>query len=274
MGALEEHDLDAALAAGSEVALWHEEFRGLAAARARAQGRPARVHVKLDSGMGRLGNRDPEAVLALLRACAEDPTSSRPASGRISRPPTNRTRTFFDEQLERFAVVAAAVRAEFPDLTVHAANSAAVFREPRSHFDMARCGVAVYGLDPFQGDPAERGLAPALSLRSYVADVKRFDPGDSAGYGQTWRAESETLVGGTAAGLRRRGAARPLQQRGGTDRGPSPPARRHRLDGQRDRRPRCRDDVERGAEAVLIGSQGGESILAEELAAGARHDQL
>ena len=43
---------------------------------------------------------------------------------------------------------------------------------------MVRCGVAVYGLDPFQGDPAERGLAPALSLRSYVADVKRFGPGD------------------------------------------------------------------------------------------------
>ena len=48
---------------------------------------------------------------------------------------------------------------------------------------MARCGVAVYGLDPFQGDPAERGLAPALSLRSYVADVKRFAAGASAGYG-------------------------------------------------------------------------------------------
>src|SRR5689334_13338306 len=73
MGALTEADLEAALAAGSEVALWHEDFRRLAAGRAGAHGRPARVHVKLDSGMGRLGNRDPAAVIALARACAEDP---------------------------------------------------------------------------------------------------------------------------------------------------------------------------------------------------------
>ena len=59
---------------------------------------------------------------------------------------------------------------------------------------MVRCGIAVYGLDPFQADPAAHGLAPALSLSSYVADVKRFAAGDSAGYGQTWKAEAETKV--------------------------------------------------------------------------------
>src|SRR6476646_9469992 len=68
MGALTVEDLDMALAAGSEVAVWHEDFRAIVAARARAQGRPARVHVKYDSGMGRLGNRDPEAVVAVARA--------------------------------------------------------------------------------------------------------------------------------------------------------------------------------------------------------------
>src|SRR6476469_6647523 len=73
MGALTEQELDTALAAGSEVAVWHEEFRAMAASRARAQGRPARLHVKHDSGMGRLGNRDPGAGVALARACAEDP---------------------------------------------------------------------------------------------------------------------------------------------------------------------------------------------------------
>jgi alanine racemase len=266
MGALAEEDLDAALAAGSEVALWHEEFRALAAARARAQGRPARVHVKHDSGMGRLGNRDPEAVLALVRACAEDPdlepagvwthfaTADEPASG------------FFEEQLGRFSAVAGAVRAEFPELTIHAANSAAVFREPRSHFDMARCGVAVYGLDPFQGDPAERGLTPAMSLRSYVADVKRFAAGESAGYGRTWKAEAETLV-----------AVLPLGYGDGVRRGLSNNAdvllrgRRHPLVGTVSMDNVTVDlgaetDVEPGDEAVLIGAQGGESILAEEVA--------
>jgi alanine racemase len=266
MGALAEEDLDAALAAGSEVALWHEEFRALAAARARAQGRPARVHVKHDSGMGRLGNRDPEAVLALVRACAEDPdlepagvwthfaTADEPESG------------FFEEQLGRFSAVAEAVRAEFPELTIHAANSAALFREPRSHFDMARCGVAVYGLDPFQGDPAERGLTPAMSLHSYVADVKRFDAGESAGYGRTWRAEAETRV-----------AVLPLGYGDGVRRGLSNNAdvlirgRRHPLVGTVSMDNVTVDlgaetDVEPGDEAVLIGTQGGESILAEEVA--------
>ncbi len=248
------------------MAVWREGFRETISARGRAQGRPVRVHVKHDSGMGRLGNPDPEQVLALARACAADPqlelaglwthfaTADEPGSG------------FFDEQLDRFAALAEAIKAEFPTVAVHAANSAAVFRDRRSHFDMARCGVAIYGLDPFQVNPGERGLEPAMSLRSYVADVKRFSAGDSAGYGQTWRAPADTWVGvlplGYGDGVRRalsnnaevlvRGKRHPLV---GTvsmdnvtiDLGPE-------------------TAVEPGDEAVLIGSQDGEAILAEEVA--------
>ncbi|MEX2448054.1 MAG: alanine racemase [Solirubrobacterales bacterium] len=266
MGALTAEELDTALAAGSEVAVWNSGFLELVAARAQAQGRPARVHVKHDSGMGRLGNRDPGAVLELLRACAAGPglepagvwthfaTADEPDSG------------FFGEQLDRFEAVAGVARSELPGIAVHAANSAAVFRDRRSHFDMARCGVAVYGLDPFQGDPDERGLRPALSLRSYVADVKDFEPGDSAGYGRSWRAERRTRIGvlplGYGDGLRRGlsnnaevlvgGRRQPLvgtvsMDNVTVDLGPE-------------------SEVEPGAEAVLIGAQGGERILAEELA--------
>ncbi|HET6997180.1 MAG TPA: alanine racemase [Solirubrobacterales bacterium] len=267
MGALTAEDVDIVLSAGSEVALWREDSRELLAARARAQGRPARVHVKYDSGMGRLGNPDPEQVLALARSCEDDPhlklagiwthfaTADEPGSD------------FFEEQLANFETVAAGVKAEFPSAIAHAANSAAVFRDPRSHFDMARCGVAIYGLDPFQGDPAERGLVPALSLRSYVADVKRFTAGASAGYGQRWRAPEETCVGviplGYGDGVRRGltnnaevlvgGRRKPLV---GTvsmdnitvDLGPE-------------------TEVEPGDEAVLIGAQGDDAILVEEVAA-------
>ncbi len=266
MGALAADDLEDALAAGSEVAVWHEDFRRLLSTRGRAQGRPVRVHVKYDSGMGRLGNRDPAAVLALARACAADPELDLAGVWTHFATADELDSSFFGEQLDRFTAVADALRAEFPGITVHAANSAAVFRDPRAHFDMARCGVAVYGLDPFQGDPAECGLTPAMSLRSYVADVKRFSAGDSAGYGQTWRAPSDTCVGvlplGYGDGVRRalsnnadvlvRGRRRPLV---GTvsmdnitiDLGPD-------------------TDVEPGDEAVLIGSQGEESILTEEMA--------
>jgi alanine racemase len=248
------------------VAVWRRGFLDLVAARASAHGRPARVHVKHDSGMGRLGSRDGGEVLRLLRACAESPdlepagiwthfaTADEPESG------------FFDEQLDRFAQVAEAAKGELPGIVAHAANSAAVFRDRRSHFDMARCGVAVYGLDPFQGDPAEWGLRPALSLRSYVADVKRFERGDSAGYGRTWRAERETCVG-----------VLPLGYGDGVRRGLSNNAevlvggRRHPLVGTVSMDNVTVDlgpdtDVAPGAEAVLIGTQGEEAILAEDMA--------
>ena len=55
---------------------------------------------------------------------------------------------------------------------------------------IVRCGVALYGLDPANQDPAAAGLHPALLLRSYVAAVKRAEPGDSAGYGRRWIAEA------------------------------------------------------------------------------------
>lgn len=268
MGALAPAELDTVLEAGSEVAVWRRGFLDLVAERARAHGRPARVHVKYDSGMGRLGSRDQAEVLALLRACAASPdlepvgvwthfaTADEPGSDG----------GFFDRQLDRFAAVAEAARGEVPGVLVHAANSAAVFRERRAHFDMARCGVAVYGLDPFQGDPAERELRPALSLHSYVADVKPFAPGDSAGYGRTWRAERETCVGvlplGYGDGVRRGLSSNADVLIGGhrfplvgtvsmdnvtVDLGPG-------------------TEVEPGAPAVLIGSQGEQTILAEDVA--------
>src|SRR6185503_11088578 len=131
---------------------------------------------------------------------------------------------------------------------------------------MVRCGIAVYRLDPFQEDPAERELEPALRLESYVAAVKRFEPGESAGYGRRWAAERPTWVGtlpiGYGDGWRRgltnnadalvRGRRYPLV---GTvsmdnitiDLGPD-------------------TDVAPGDRAVLIGADGGERILCEDVA--------
>jgi alanine racemase len=267
MGALSAAEVEVVLAAGSEVGVWTEGFRSFLADRARASGRPTRVHVKHDSGMGRLGTFDGEEVLDLARACDADPdlelagvwthfaTADEPDD-----------EGYFDAQLERFAAVAEAVRVEFPDITVHAANSAAVFREPRSHFDMARCGVAIYGLDPFQGDPAERGLTPALSLRSYVAAVKRFPAGQSAGYGRRWRAPGDTWVGvvplGYGDGVRRALSNNADVLVGG---------RRYPLVGTVSMDNLTIDlgpetDVVPGEEAVLLGRQGDAEIRAEEIA--------
>ncbi|MGA8746901.1 MAG: alanine racemase [Solirubrobacterales bacterium] len=267
MGALSAQEVDVTLSSGSELAVWREGFRLLVSERARAQGRPARVHIKYDSGMGRLGTPDPAEVLALARASAQDPHLELAGIWTHFATADEAGSEFFDEQLDRFATVAAAIRAEFPGVTAHAANSAAVFRDPRSHFDMVRCGVSIYGLDPFQGDPAERGLLPAMSLRSYVADLKRFAVGDSVGYGQTWRAGRETIIG-----------VLPLGYGDGVRRGLSNNAevlirgRRHPLVGTISMDNVTVDlgagtEIEPGDEAVLIGSQGAEAILAEEVAA-------
>jgi alanine racemase len=266
MGALTPAEVDVTLAAGSEITVRRDGFRRLLGERARAQGRPARVHIKHDSGMGRLGNPDPAEVLALARACAEDSNLELAGLWTHFATADQLDCDYFDQQLESFSALAKLARAEFPGITVHAANSAAVFRDPDSHFDMARCGVALYGLDPFQADPAGRGLVPAMSLLSYVADIKRFAAGASVGYGRTWRAPVDTWVGvlplGYGDGVRRGlsnnadvligGRRRPLV---GTismdnltvDLGPS-------------------SDVEPGEEAILIGTQGEEAIRAEELA--------
>jgi len=267
MGALTAEEVDVVISAGSELALWHEDFRRLVADRARAHGHKARVHVKYDSGMGRLGNPDPQAVLELVHACAEDPDLELAGIWTHLATADELDSAYFDEQLDRFEEVAAAVKSDHPEVLAHAANSAAVLRDRRSHHDMARCGVAIYGLDPFQSDPAEQRLEPALTLSSYVADVKRFPAGASAGYGRKWKAPVDTWVGviplGYGDGVRRAltnnaevlvgGERRPLV---GTvsmdnltiDLGPE-------------------TDVQPGDEAVLIGRQGEERILAEDLAA-------
>jgi alanine racemase len=266
MGALTAADVDIVLSAGSEVAVWRQGFLALLADRARAQGRPARVHVKYDSGMGRLGNPDPDQVMALARACEADPHLQLAGVWTHFATADEPDSDFFGEQLSRFEAVAAAVKAEFPAAIAHAANSAAVFRDRRSHFDMVRCGVSIYGLDPFQGDPAVRGLAPALSLRSYVADVKRFPPGASAGYGQRWKATEKTWVGVVPLGYGdgvRRGLSNNAEVLVG--------GRRYPLVGTVSMDNLTIDlgpetAVVPGDEAVLIGVQGEERILAEEVA--------
>lgn len=266
MGALTPAELDLALLASSDVAVWHPEFLRLVAERAAALDVRAGVHLKYDTGMGRLGERDPAAVRALARECAAEgrvelaavwthfATADEPDSG------------FFAEQLGRFQELALPLKEEHPSLLVHAANSAATLREPRSRFDMVRCGIAIYGLDPFQGDPTRRDLEPALELRSYVADVKRFERGASAGYGRRWRAPRDTWVG-----------VLPIGYGDGVRRGLSDNAevlvegRRYPLVGTVsmdnvtiDLGPQT--EVKPGATAILIGSQAGERILAEEIA--------
>jgi alanine racemase len=262
MGALTRADLQQALAADADIAVWTTDLLEAASDEG-----GARLHVKLDSGMGRLGTKDPDEARALCERAAADPSITLAGVWTHFATADERGDDHFPDQLRHFTMLANEIRASYPGTIAHAANSAATLRDPASHFDLVRCGVAIYGLDPFQHSPDDEGLEPALSLHSYVAAVKRFERGDSAGYGRRWRAREPTHVGvipiGYGDGWRRalsnnadvlvRGCRHPLV---GTvsmdnitiDLGPD-------------------TAVEVGDEAVLIGRQGNERILAEEVAA-------
>jgi alanine racemase len=266
MGALTPEELDVALGARAEIAVWRPEFLRLVAERGAELGVEPQAHVKYDTGMGRLGTADPDAVRALVRWCAEDDRVALAGLWTHFATADEPDSEFFDEQLGRFRELAEPLKREHPELIHHAANSAATLRDPASHFDMVRCGIAIYGLDPFHDDPARRELEPALELRSYVADVKRFEEGASAGYGRTWRAPRDTWVGvlpiGYGDGVRRGLSNNADVLVGG---------RRYPVVGTVSMDNVTIDlgpdtGVEPGAEAVLIGPQGDERVLAEELA--------
>jgi len=133
---------------------------------------------------------------------------------------------------------------------------------------MVRCGIAIYGMDPFGSDPAARGLEPALELSSYLAEVKPCRAGESAGYGRRFLARQDTQIGVLPVGYGdgwRRGlsnnadvliAGRRYPVAGTVsmdnitvDLGPGPEA-----------------GALRGQPAILIGVQGSERITAEEVA--------
>jgi alanine racemase len=150
-----------------------------------------RVHLKLDTGMGRYGLSElpapPVEVVGLMTHLATADCDL----------------DFARAQLERFR----SATAEFSHLTRHAANSAATLRLPESHLNAVRCGIALYGLSPFNTDPTADGLEPVLSWQSALAQVKRLEPGQSTGYGRRFVAAEPTWIGivpvGYADGFRR-----------------------------------------------------------------------
>ncbi|HUB76067.1 MAG TPA: alanine racemase [Solirubrobacteraceae bacterium] len=193
LGALSAEELEVALDARGEVVAWDERFVDELIAAARA---PVAVHVKLDSGMGRYGTRSRQTALAVAEQVAG--TSARDAGLRLAGAMTHFATAdedpeFLAVQLTAFEPFAQTLR-ERAQIVVHAANSAATLREPSSHFDMVRCGIALYGCDPFNRDPDAELLEPALELGSYVAAVKLARPGESAGYGRRFIAERETWL--------------------------------------------------------------------------------
>jgi alanine racemase len=248
------------------MALFSERVARYADRWARAMGKVARVHVKVDTGMSRLG-LPPEDVpdfletvmgLAAVRvegifthfANADDPDH-----------PMNH------EQVVRFRRVLELLKGKgWVPKYVHAANSAAIFYLPDSHFNIVRPGIALYGLRPSLKVEPPEGLRPALSFKSHVAQVKQLRKGTCVSYGCRYVTERDSVI-----------AVLPVGYGDGFRRGPRG-WKEVLVRGQRAPvvgtvcMDMCMVDVtdvpavREGDEVVLIGEQGHQRITVEEVA--------
>jgi alanine racemase len=210
MGAISAEELPVALAAGAEVVGWSERFVDELVGAVAADGRVVPVHVKLDTGMGRLGTRELNDAVALAERLAGSASPGVALAGAMTHFATaDCDPEFLAVQLQAFAPFVQRLRNgdRGHRVVIHAANSAATVGEPASHFDMVRCGIALYGCDPMNQNPDDPGLEPAMQLSSYVAAVKRARPGESSGYGRRFIAERDTWIAtlpiGYGDGIRR-----------------------------------------------------------------------
>ena len=185
-------------------------LRAVAAAADRLR-RPAALHVKVDTGMRRLGLAPAAAarVIAMTRAhpglrlmgiythfaCADDPDPART-----------------EQQFRRFREFAAAVDPDHA-LTWHVCNTAAARRFPHMHLDAVRTGIGLYGLDPVAAQAPPIGLRPALSLRAGILRCFDLAPGESLGYGATFTADRPLRIATVACGYAD-GLPRALSNRG------------------------------------------------------------
>jgi alanine racemase len=254
-----EHDLS--------LAVYDEDLVRAYADSARAMNKRARLHIKVDTGMGRLGT-PPTSGAALVRSVRR--LSGVEAEGLFTHfaAADESDLTFAHEQLSRFQTVLAEL-----DTThdrprwVHAANSAAALVIPESRFDLVRVGIAMYGLNPSPDVHVPADFIPALEWKSTVAQVRAMPPGTPVSYGREYFTKGDERI-----------AVIPVGYADGFRRFPKNVA--HVLVGGR-RVPVvgrvCMDqimanvtgigEVKMGDEVVLIGRQGGARLTADDAAA-------
>lgn len=230
---------------------------------ARKLNRRARLHIKIDSGMGRLGVPPSEApqfvraVQALDGVEVEGVFTHFAGSDLADLSGANK-------QLESFNSVLAALdrRPAF----VHAANSAAAFAMPGARFDLVRTGIALYGLNPSSDAPCPSGFTPALQWKAIVTQVKTLPPGRGVSYGPEYlTTATETLAVipvGYADGYRRV----PKNVNEVLIHGRRAPVRGRVCMDQIIAGANGIPDVSVGDEVVLLGKQGAETLDADELA--------
>lgn len=230
---------------------------------AREEGTDCEVHLKIDSGMGRIGARKPEEVTAILKALEDCPEVRLNGAFTHFADADGETDGYTRGQYARFMELTRDLPA---GVKRHCANSAAIHRYPEVRLDMVRIGISLYGYPPVETEVA---LKPAMEWHAAVSYVKTLEAGDKVSYGLTWTAERETRVAtvtcGYGDGYHRAGSGRAQVLIRG---------RRAPVIGRV-----CMDqmmvdvtgipEVCPGDDVILLGESNGESITAEDLASAA-----
>lgn len=173
-----------------------------AATAARAVGRPARIHLKIDTGMSRAGStlRDfPVLVAAVLQAAADGLVEPVALWSHFSSAddPSDRGEGITRNALQIFEQATQICRDENLDLPLrHISATSGILWHPEAHFDLVRNGIGMYGLSPdYQvATSANLGLRPVMTLRARLISVKTIEPGTSTSYGAQWQAPTRRLV--------------------------------------------------------------------------------
>ncbi len=265
LGGIEPSAADAVVKADLTQAVFSEEIIRALRMSGLKFGRTAKVHLKLETGMNRIGVRTKERAVELVRLIDSMPWIE--LTGCFTHMATADCEDGEEatlHQIARFEELCDAIGQAHPaPITRHAGNTACIFRYPQAHFDMVRGGIALYGYPPV---PEAQGLRPAMRWVTHAVMVKELRAGDRVGYGGTFTADRPmrvmTLPVGYADGYRRGISGKGCVLVRG---------KRAKVLGRV-----CMDQImvdvteiegaQAGDEAVLMGAQGEDCISAEEMA--------
>ncbi|MBR1885623.1 MAG: alanine racemase [Schwartzia sp.] len=195
LGATQFEEADAVVDLGVTQAVFSvAAARAISEAAAR-RGVRAKVHLAVDTGMGRIGVR-PEGAGETAAAIAALPRIELEGMFSHFALADATDKTFAKEQFARFRAAMEDVKAKGVEIPVcHIANSAAILEMPETHLDMARAGIILYGLAPSEEVGGDAGLLPVMSVKARLTHVKTLRAGETISYGCTFRASKDIRVG-------------------------------------------------------------------------------
>jgi len=164
---------------------------------ARSMNRIIPVHLKIDTGMSRIGCSPDEAVSLARQIAKEKHLFLEGTATHLSVADSLESEdvAYTKMQLDAFNGAIADIRKEgFDPGIVHAANSGAVILYPEAHFDMARPGILVYGYSPSNELAGRINVKPVMELESQVVSIKKINAGTAVSYGRTWTASQDTFI--------------------------------------------------------------------------------